>query len=400
VAKTFRKLTRLAIRRLQPGESLSEHGITVERIENGDARWTVNVMADGMRIHRVVGMESDGTTRTQAEAYAAQVRTDAKHDRLALPKGRKVALSFRESAKKYLQRLGQEGGKAIDRKKRQLDSHLVPFFGDTPLSKVTGFLVERYKKQRQEQVALPGGTRAWKDDQEKQAKMSKISGATVNRELAVLSHLYRKAAEWGWIPAPPCRIKRFPESSGRIVYLTPEQLAALVEAATHDQSFTIYPFIRIAAATGMRRSEVLRIRKEDVDLGRLVIRIPKAKAGAREQPIPPSLAAYLKGYIEGLPADTPWILPSPTDKEKHIREISDPFRRCAIDAGLDPKQVTPHVLRHTLVSHLIMAGVDLPTVGRISGHKTLVMVQRYAHQNAEHIQAALSKLEKRLHVSV
>jgi site-specific recombinase XerD len=48
---------------------------------------------------------------------------------------------------------------------------------------------------------------------------------------------------------------------------------------------------------------------------------------------------------------------------------------------------------------LIQAGVDLPTVKRISGHKTLVMVERYSHQNGEHIQTAMDKLEKRINAA-
>jgi hypothetical protein len=43
----------------------------------------------------------------------------------------------------------------------------------------------------------------------------------------------------------------------------------------------------------------------------------------------------------------------------------------------------------------VQAGIDLPTVKRISGHKTLQMVERYSHQNGEHIQAAMDKLERR-----
>jgi hypothetical protein len=41
----------------------------------------------------------------------------------------------------------------------------------------------------------------------------------------------------------------------------------------------------------------------------------------------------------------------------------------------------------------VQAGVDLPTVKRISGHKTLAMVERYAHQSGTHIAAAMEKLE-------
>ena len=59
-----------------------------------------------------------------------------------------------------------------------------------------------------------------------------------------------------------------------------------------------------------------------------------------------------------------------------------PFRAAVNAAGLDPELITPHVMRHTAITKLVQAGVDLPTVQRISGHKTLAMVLRYAHVHA------------------
>ena len=76
-------------------------------------------------------------------------------------------------------------------------------------------------------------------------------------------------------------------------------------------------------------------------------------------------------------------------------DIRKPFRRVVEAAGLDPNQVVRHTLRHTAITHLVQAGVDLPTVKRISGHKTLAMVERYAHANDEHIQAAMDRLQSR-----
>lgn len=64
-------------------------------------------------------------------------------------------------------------------------------------------------------------------------------------------------------------------------------------------------------------------------------------------------------------------------------------------AGLNLNEVVRHTLRHTAITHLVQAGVDLPTVKRISGHKTLQMVERYSHQNGSHIQAAMDKLDQR-----
>jgi site-specific recombinase XerD len=66
---------------------------------------------------------------------------------------------------------------------------------------------------------------------------------------------------------------------------------------------------------------------------------------------------------------------------------------------LDPKQVVRHTLRHTAITHLVQAGVDLPTVKRISGHKTLAMVERYAHQSGTHIADALKKLDDRYRIT-
>ena len=75
--------------------------------------------------------------------------------------------------------------------------------------------------------------------------------------------------------------------------------------------------------------------------------------------------------------------------------IEKQFRRVVESAGLDPKEVIRHTLRHTAITHLVQASVDLPTVQRISGHKTLQMVVRYSHQNGEHIKAAMDALEQR-----
>ena len=55
MAVRFSRLTRPAIRRLKPGEKITEHGITAERLPDGDTRYSVNVMVDGQRIHRVIG---------------------------------------------------------------------------------------------------------------------------------------------------------------------------------------------------------------------------------------------------------------------------------------------------------------------------------------------------------
>jgi integrase len=178
-------------------------------------------------------------------------------------------------------------------------------------------------------------------------------------------------------------------------YLTTDQISKLIEAATHDQSPHIYPFIVIGLETSMRRMEILSIRLEHIDLQRRVIYIPQAKAGAREQPITLHLAEFMAGYVAAAETDQEWLFPAARSRTGHTTSIEKAFRRVVAAAGLDIKQVVRHTLRHTAITHLVQAGVDLPTVQRISGHKTLQMVVKYSHQNGEHIQAAMDKLDRR-----
>jgi len=139
----FSKLNRPELRRLSSGQKITEHGITFERLATGDGVYSVNIMVDGQRVHRVIGRESDGTTRTQAEEFIEKIKRDAKDGRLSLPKGRKITFSFKEAGIKYLQKQEVEGGKNLKTKHMQMQLHLIPFFGEIPLSKMSSFDIER-----------------------------------------------------------------------------------------------------------------------------------------------------------------------------------------------------------------------------------------------------------------
>jgi site-specific recombinase XerD len=113
------------------------------------------------------------------------------------------------------------------------------------------------------------------------------------------------------------------------------------------------------------------------------------------QPIPQYLADFLRSYTEAAKVDQDWLFPAKLSSSVHTENIEKQFRRVVARAGLDPKEVVRHTLRHTAITHLVQAGVDLPTVQRISGHKTLQMVVRYSNQNGEHIKSAMDALERR-----
>lgn len=133
------------------------------------------------------------------------------------------------------------------------------------------------------------------------------------------------------------------------------------------------------------------MRWEHIDCERCIIRIPEAKAGPRDQPMTVELAAYL-AELRAMVPESPWVFPADS-ASGHRVAIEKPFRRVIEAAGLNSKEVTRHALRHTAITHLVQSGVDLPTVQRISGHKTLAMVGRYSHQNGAHLQTAMDRLQ-------
>lgn len=380
MALKFSRLTRPAIRSLEKGQRIHEHGITAERLANGDVRYSVNVMIDRQRVHRVIGRESEGVTREQAERAIETLRTRAREDRLDLPTGRKTHRLFSEAATEYLQRLeetlsdGQKGYRDLPNKRRNVVKYLSPYFGKHRADKITSFLVKHYQRKR-----LDDG-----------AKL-----ASVNRELATLSHMMNAMVEWKWIKdAERPKIEKDEEPRKKIVVLSEKNAEALFKGAVADQDATTWLFVAIGLNTAMRHSEILRIKWSDIDLERRRIDIPEAKAGQRIQPITAALADSLRIEQARRPKDDVWLFPATRDDAKtpYRRDMDRQFQRAVIRAKLDPTKVTPHVMRHTGITRLVMAGIDLPTIQRISGHKTLAMVMRYVHLTDDHIDRSIEAI--------
>lgn len=376
MALKFARLTRPAIRAMPPGGKLSEHGIIAERQANGDVRYSVNIMVDGQRIHRVVGRESDGVTREQAERAVEQFRTKAREGRLDLPTGRKLHRTVTEAAAQYIERMEASGGKDMANKKRHLNMYLVPHFGGDRLDKLSTFGLQLYRKKRTDAGA--------KD-------------ATINREMATLQHLLNRAAskEWGWIKKEDLpEIPKAREQRKKIRILTDDQREALLRGAAGDQDARAWLFVMFGLNASMRHSEIVQRRYDEIDFGQCRIWINKAKAGEREQPITAALRDALL-HQQTMEADPEgWIFPSVRKNTKlpHREDMRACFARAATRAGLDPKACTPHVMRHTAITALVKQKVDVPTIQKISGHKTAAMVMHYVHVFGQHIDDAIDGL--------
>ena len=375
MARTLGRLRRDEIKKLDPGAAISERGITARKLANGDVRWSINIMVDGDRIHRIVGLESENTGKTQAEDLIAKLRSDSRAGRLDLPKGRKLHLTVTEAAKQYLARLELEDGKNIATKKRHLNKLLVPYFGSRRIDRLTDFNLRAYRKERRE---------------------AGVKDATINREMATLSHLYRKAIDWKWI-APDKRpvIDKPAEPPVEFIALSMEQATKLQRAALEDSDQRLWLFVAFGLGAAMRHREILAARYDQIDWHRRRLNIPKAKAGQRFQPLTPALVEALAKQRDMEADRDGWIFPTLIKKQSkcgHRTRMDRPFARAVKAAGMDPEEVTPHTMRRTAITRLVQAGVDLPTIQRISGHKTLAMVLRYARLEDTHIDAAMDKI--------
>ncbi|WP_363797820.1 site-specific integrase [Lysobacter firmicutimachus] len=355
----FAKLSRPALRALKPGASITEHGITYTKLPSGDGRWSVNVMVARARHHQVVGTESEGFTRTQAEELVARLKVAKREKSHGVRKAR--AVTFRDAAKFYLDHLEATGGKDIPKKRQRLTLHLNRLLGSIQLATLTQTDLRRYSAARAKEGATPG---------------------TVNRELAVVSHLLRLAGdaeELALLPGLPFRVPRLKEPEGKPVYLKPAEMAKLLEAAARDENEHVLAFSMVGLHTGMRLSSILRIRLDEVDIDRRVIWIDRDKAGERQQPITADLAAFLKTYMRK--QQGPWLFPSVRSGTGHATNVYKAFRRSVKAAGL-AAVITPHKMRHTMATNAAHAGVDAPTLQAMGGWKSRRMVERYTHAGA------------------
>lgn len=382
MALRYLTLTPKLIATLRPGEQRQENGIIATRLNNGDLRWSINTMVDGVRIHRVIGTESAAATRQVAEQAIEKLRTEARDQRLSLPRRRKTHKKFAEASKDYMDRLRREDGKNLVAKDKHFRVHLVPAFGSLPINKISEERLASYRRQRRAEGA--------KD-------------TTINREMATLAHFYSKASSrtWGWLSADDIPAIRFtPEPKLPFKVLSKEELQKLRLAAAQEGPQESL-FVEMMAGSAMRPMEVLRARFEHLHATRDELFIPQAKAGARSQPLTRELARTLRQHRERKRCetgdDTGWFFPSPLTKlKKGERRASyhSMFRRCVLRAGLDPHYVTAYTLKRTSITDAAKH-IDVAGLMKITGHATVESVLRYIQTRDEDISETMHALELR-----
>ena len=204
---------------------------------------------------------------------------------------------------------------------------------------------------------------------------------------AALTFLYTKTLqrpiEVVSLPVPKRR-KRLP------VILSKDEVASIL-AETKNRKHRLIQMAMYSA--GLRISEACRLRPEDIDSKRGVLRVESGK-GQRDRYtlLSKQFLAELRAYwIEEQPEG--WLFPGQA-KDDHIDSATarHVFRRSALLAGIR-KPVAPHSLRHCFATHLLEAGTDITTIKELLGHSQLRTTAIYAHTSDEHIAKTRSPLD-------
>lgn len=205
------------------------------------------------------------------------------------------------------------------------------------------------------------------------------SNATINRKMAALSKLLRKAHKMGDIHSLP-EFRRQKERSGRIRFLSwseEEMLFAAIRRRSED-AWRLSVFL---VDTGCRLGEAIGLTWNDVQGGRASFWITKS-ARARSVPLT-ARAQNAAGVRKG---------PFAMLRQAQFRTI---WNEAKAEVGLSQDtQVVPHVLRHTCASRLVQGGIDLRRVQMWLGHQTLTMTMRYAHLATGDLDPCVDVLER------
>jgi len=223
------------------------------------------------------------------------------------------------------------------------------------------------------------------------------SGATANRYMAALSHVFTKAStEWGWMEINPLsKVSREKESQGRVRFLSDDERGRLLEACKSSRNHQLYLIVMLALSTGARQGEVMGLGWDDVsfDQRRLILRDTK-NGETRAVPLVGEAFSLLKDHSKVRRIDTPLVFPRVGAKGNQSMSIREAWDNAVEVAKIENFRF--HDLRHSCASYLAMNGATLAEIAEVLGHKTLQMVKRYAHLSEQHTLSVVERMNLKI----
>jgi integrase len=226
---------------------------------------------------------------------------------------------------------------------RNFSKYFVPPVEDITKADVEGFITERLKT---------------------------ASNPTINRELTTLKHFLNFLIDLGYLEKNPANgVKKLPEKPKPIRLLTDDELDRWFEW-TQKNDLLLYDLSVIAFNTGLRRSDVLKIKGEDINVAKRTLAVNISKLHGAELYIPLNETAYKVLSRRKKPG---YIFPSQVSD--HLTDFYKRFRRARAAVGLNDFQFRE--FRHNCATRLLELGTDINTVKEILGHSEITTTARY-----------------------
>jgi integrase len=215
--------------------------------------------------------------------------------------------------------------------------------------------------------------------QHRDERLKEVAPATIIRELSYFSSIITyDRKEWGInIDNPVALVAKPKNPQGRSLILDTAETNALFEALRPigRRSIWMLPLVKLALETAMRRSELLGLRWEHIDLQKRTIFLQLTKNGT-------SRTVPLSSQAIKILTEMPRNLDGRVFPLTH-EVVSQAFNRARKQAGV--KDVRFHDLRHMAITRLAEKLPNLIELSAVSGHKSLAMLKRYYHPSAEQL---------------
>ncbi|MBN6739959.1 site-specific integrase [Acidithiobacillus sp. MC6.1] len=212
---------------------------------------------------------------------------------------------------------------------------------------------------------------------------------------ALASVLSEAVNTWEWMEQSP--MHRVPKPSlprGRVRYLSDDERTRLLEACKASTNGDLYLAVLLALTTGGRQAETMGASWAQVDLNRATLQLEETKNGSRRTlHLAAPVLELLKERGKLRRIDTDLLFPSRANPKQPV-DLRQPWEKALQVAVIEGFHW--HDLRHTFASMAAMNGASLPELAALLGHKTLAMVQRYAHLSPAHTAALAERVANKM----
>jgi integrase/recombinase XerC len=228
-------------------------------------------------------------------------------------------------------------------------------------------------------------------------KEEEMTGKTLNRKISSLKSFFKYQIQQGQLVKSPMETVISPKVNKRLPAFVAEQdmeqLLTNLEFAEGWKGYTEKLVIQLFYATGMRLSELINCKEQQLDLSKRIVKVLGKGNKERMIPISPELAHELKQYIQQKPdaaIGNNHLFVTEKGKALQPRAVYT-FVKFYLSQVTTLQKKSPHVLRHSFATHLMNNGADLNAVKELLGHASLAATQVYTHNTIEKLKEVFAK---------